>query len=431
MNNGAGQFADVSAIAGFDLPDDGRALAQVDWDDDGDLDCWISNRNGPQLRFLENRTNELSTDRHFLKVHLVGVDSNRDAVGARVTLFLRGDLDRPLTRTVRAGDSFLSQSSKRLHFGLGVRSEIDRLEVTWPAGATQVVREPKSDTTISITEGSQGLTYQPQSARRIAQSAADVVDHGAADDSEKSKTVCFSMIALPARTYRDMAGTDRLFLQPSFALNSVQPDLAANAPGKRGPRLVLVNLWASWCSPCVEEIKEFTAREDELRKRGVDVVALSVGGLGEQVSGEAESQLLSEIGFPFRRGVADESLIAKLQMLNDTLLEVREPLPIPTSFLIDKKRRVLIVYKGPVSVDELLDDLQRIQVKTTNEWRAATVPFAGTWITSPKRRHLFHFVEQLTDRGFLDEARDYVQRNPDMFVNDKRWPKLQRRLVKP
>ena len=132
----------MSAIAGFDLPDDGRALAQVDWDDDGDLDCWISNRNGPQLRFLENRTNELSADRHFLKVHLVGVDSNRDAVGARVALFLRGDLDRPLTRTVRAGDSFLSQSSKRLHFGLGDRSEIDRLEVTWPTGATQVVREP-------------------------------------------------------------------------------------------------------------------------------------------------------------------------------------------------------------------------------------------------------------------------------------------------
>ena len=428
MNNGAGQFADVSAIAGFDLPDDGRALAQVDWDDDGDLDCWISNRNGPQLRFLENRTNELSTDRHFLKVHLVGVDSNRDAVGARVTLFLRGDLDRPLTRTVRAGDSFLSQSSKRLHFGLGDRSEIDRLEVTWPTGATQVVREPKSNMTISITEGSQELAYQQQSIRRIAESAADVVDNGTTADSKKSKTVCFSMIALPAKTYRDMAGTDQLLLQPSFALNSVQPSSASKA---RGTRLVLVNLWASWCSPCVEELKEFTAREDELRKRGIDVVALSVGGLEEQVSSGADSQLLSEIGFPFRIGVADESLITKLQMLNDTLLEVREPLPIPTSFLIDKKRRVLVGYKGSVSVDELLDDLERIQVKTTDEWRAATVPFAGTWVTSPKRRHLFHFVEQLTDRGFFDEARDYVQRNPDMFVNDKRWPKLQRRLVKP
>ncbi len=430
MNNGDGQFADVSAIAGFDLADDGRALAQVDWDDDGDLDCWISNRNGPQLRYLENRTNELSPDRHYLAVRLIGTESNRDAVGARATLYLRGDPSRPMTRTVRAGDSFLSQSSKRLHFGLGDSAELERLEVTWPSGTKQVVREPKTDMTISITEGSEEVVYQPRSERHMAHNSEGQIDNGSAVESGTSKTVCFSMIALPAKTYQDMSGIDALFLKSSLALNPVQPSSATNALGNRGTRLVLVNLWASWCSPCVEELKEFTARADELHKQGIDVVALSVGAMGQQASSEEESQLLREIDFPFRAGVADDNLITKLQMLNDTLLEVREPLPIPTSFLIDKKRRVLIVYKGPVSVEELLDDTQRIRVKTTDQWRAATVPFAGTWIATPKRRHLFNFVEQLTDGGFLDEARDYVQRNPEMFVNDKRWPKLQRRLIK-
>ena len=118
LNTGAGQYADVSAVTGFDLPDDGRALAQVDWDDDGDLDFWISNRSGPQVRYLENRSNN-QPRRHYVNVELVGTTSNRDGIGARVRVFLADDPDRPISRTLRAGDSFLSQSSKRLPIWLG------------------------------------------------------------------------------------------------------------------------------------------------------------------------------------------------------------------------------------------------------------------------------------------------------------------------
>ena len=50
------RFANVSAVTGLDLPDDGRAVAVVDWDHDGDLDLWISNRNAPRLRLLRTDT---------------------------------------------------------------------------------------------------------------------------------------------------------------------------------------------------------------------------------------------------------------------------------------------------------------------------------------------------------------------------------------
>ena len=80
LNTGGRQFANVSAISGLDLVDDGRAAACVDWDQDGDLDLWLSNRTGPQVRFLRN---DVPTSHHYLAVRLIGRTCNRDAIGAR------------------------------------------------------------------------------------------------------------------------------------------------------------------------------------------------------------------------------------------------------------------------------------------------------------------------------------------------------------
>ena len=66
--------------------------------------------------------------------------------------------------------------------------------------------------------------------------------------------------------------------------------------------------------------------------------------------------------------------VEKLQLLTDTIFELEVPLPIPASFLIDKRGRVVAVYKGPVTVDQLLADAAKLKVRTTDEWRAATLP---------------------------------------------------------
>ena len=85
---GHGRFADVSATSGLDLIDDGRGLAMTDWDADGDLDLWISNRNAPQLRFLRND----AAGGSWIALRLVGDGerTNRDAVGARVAVTVAG-----------------------------------------------------------------------------------------------------------------------------------------------------------------------------------------------------------------------------------------------------------------------------------------------------------------------------------------------------
>ncbi len=127
LNLGDGDFVDISSISGFDYIDDARALALTDWDLDGDLDVWLRNRTGPQLRFLENKLNE----KNFLSIKLQGTKSNRDAVGARVTV---RSGDKKLVQEVAAGSGYMAQSGKRLHFGLGDDTRIDDVEVRWPGG---------------------------------------------------------------------------------------------------------------------------------------------------------------------------------------------------------------------------------------------------------------------------------------------------------
>ena len=93
-------------------------MAVCDWNFDGSQDIWVSNRNAPRVRLLRNS----SRGGDWLALRLSGTLSNKDAVGARVVIDL-GD-NKLRSKTIRAGDGFLAQSSKWLHFGLGNKATI-------------------------------------------------------------------------------------------------------------------------------------------------------------------------------------------------------------------------------------------------------------------------------------------------------------------
>lgn len=97
LNTGAGQFANVSMVSGFDFPEDGRAVAICDWDGDGDQDFWVSNRTAPQLRFMQNQLADQQAA-NYVSFLLVGTESNRSAIGANVQIEL--DNSATLKRTV-------------------------------------------------------------------------------------------------------------------------------------------------------------------------------------------------------------------------------------------------------------------------------------------------------------------------------------------
>ena len=102
---------------------------------------------------------------HSLVVQLVGTRSNRSAIGARVTVHVAG---RRLVDEVRSGGSFCSQNDLRIHVGLGARSRADRVEVSWPSGATDTVAAVDGDQIVVIREGSGVLRRKPLDRRAVA-----------------------------------------------------------------------------------------------------------------------------------------------------------------------------------------------------------------------------------------------------------------------
>ncbi len=118
FRNEGGRFQDRTASVGTAIgrPRVGRALASLDFDRDGDLDLAISSSGGD----AELLRNDGGNDNGFIGLRLVGVNGNRDGVGARLTLELDG---RPWVDEVRAGSSYLAQNEATLYVGLGKHLE--------------------------------------------------------------------------------------------------------------------------------------------------------------------------------------------------------------------------------------------------------------------------------------------------------------------
>jgi hypothetical protein len=146
--SGGWRFAEAGARAGEALqePHAGRGAAVGDYDNDGDPDLIVQNSNeAPSLL-----RNDGGNARHWLGVRLVGRQSNRDGVGARVRVWAGG---RGQLAERRAGHSYLSHSDGRLLFGLGASPRADSAVVQWPSGRVDVLRDLAADRYVVVEEG--------------------------------------------------------------------------------------------------------------------------------------------------------------------------------------------------------------------------------------------------------------------------------------
>jgi hypothetical protein len=145
-NTGRG-FVDVSGQSGamFHEPWASRGMAIGDIDSDGRLDVVVTENGGP-IHILHNET---ESQNHWLTLNLVGHKSNRDAIGAVVKI-VTPQLEQ--YTTVTTCGSYLSSSDKRVHFGLGLQSTIKEIDIHWPSGITQTLRDLKSDQVLRVDE---------------------------------------------------------------------------------------------------------------------------------------------------------------------------------------------------------------------------------------------------------------------------------------
>jgi hypothetical protein len=149
-----GQFEDVSLQAGPGISDPvaGRGCAFGDFDNDGDLDIVVNVVNDfPQLIRCDSQTGN-----NWIKIRTIGTRSNRSGIGARLKCVTRvpGET-KPHEQIdeVRSGGGYLSQNDLRVHFGIGKAEKIDLLEIRWPSGQTDTLKDVKPNQLIFVKEG--------------------------------------------------------------------------------------------------------------------------------------------------------------------------------------------------------------------------------------------------------------------------------------
>ena len=228
-NNRDGTFSDISGAAGLDFPDDSRSFALADIDHDGRLEVILKNRNAPQLRVLRNAMKEIG---HSIAFRLRGQKSNRDAIGAAVTVEV-GDLRQ--TKYLQAGSGFLAQHTKELFFGLGNADGEIRATVRWPSGLTQAFENLPANRRIEIQEGLADFQAKP-----FAISPSSYAHAGAPVRAE----------ALPS-------SAETWLIEPLSAPDFSLPDLAGKAWTLQSFRghPVLLNFWSTASPACREQLR--------------------------------------------------------------------------------------------------------------------------------------------------------------------------------
>lgn len=295
LNRENGTFLDVSGASGIDSIADGRAGVFGDFDNDGDLDVFVSTIQGPAHLLYRNNVGQ---DSGALRVTLEGATgSARDAFGAVVRVRIG---DAVLTRIKAGGSGFISQNDPRLIFGLGDEASAKEVEVTWPGGAHEVFEGP----------------FQANTTQRLRQGTG------------RAETVEVQVANLPDPLTRAQAFARDLRIPiggalPDLAVRTMEGEATSLQAALTPGRQTIVNLWATWCGPCRVEMPELEALRPRLAAQGVDILGLNVDADPDaDVSGYAE-----EIGVGYPILVAGPDALEKIY--------AGDEVTVPLSFIVD------------------------------------------------------------------------------------------------
>ena len=381
LNTRDGRFAGVSALTGFDSPSDGRAMAMVDWDHDGDLDIWITQRTAPRLRFLRNDNHSAAKS---LRVQLHTPQGNLHGIGARVEL--TDNSGHRQIRSLRAGEGYLAQSSQTLHFGLGTKDAATSIKVRWPNGQTNTYQAPANTPWIRLTQNDpkvipvtatrSGLRTRPEEAPTLAA-------------PEVKRIIPHSPLPLPPVSFVDNKGDIRE-LKPT---------------GRR--RLIV--LWATWCLPCLQELTQLNEHREALAEQGLDIMTLNLDDISKPSAGRLMTvqRMLRRRKWTLNGGLATTSVMEIADAAREAILGRQWTWSIPSSILQDETGRLLAFYEGSPSLETLVSDTKNLFKKGHD--REHAVPYTGKWYVEPYPPDHLALATILKDKKKFKELAGYLK----------------------
>ena len=373
-NDCDGTFSEVSGAVGLDFLEDARSFALADLDGDGRLEVLLKNRNTPQLRILRNAMKEIGNSLAF---RLRGQKSNRDAIGAAVTVEADG---RRQTKYLQAGSGFLSQHSKELHFGVGKSSGDVRASVLWPSGLTQVFEHLPINHRIALQEGSSDFLATPF-AKTLFADPPSLETH----KPEACPSAVETWLVQP-------------LMAPEFSLS----DLQGNVTELRSLRgsAALLHFWSAASLASADYLRVVQKHLPALTAERFRFLSIN---LDDPPDFEKVRALASRETLGYPTLLATREIAGVYNILYRYLFDRRRDLPLPVSFLLDKDGLIVKVYQGFLNPETLALDASSIPKSEAERIRKA-LPFAGTLYQDVFQRNDFTYGVALFQCGYLDQA---------------------------
>jgi len=374
-NNRDGTFSEVSGVVGLDFLDDSRSFALADIDNDGRLEIILKNRTAPQLRILHNAMKDLGASIAF---RLRGTKSNRDAIGAAVTVEAGG---RRQTKFLQAGSGFLSQHTKELFFGLGKAADPVRATIRWPGGMTQVFEKLPVNHRVEMREGLETFLAKPF--------AVSPPSYATGPEPQKAEPLPRS-----AETW---------LVQPIHAPDFALPNLAGDTirlSSFRG-HVVLLHFWTTTAPGCLAELRLLESNLGKFSAHDLRLLCINVDD--PQDAGAVRL-------FAMQQGISAPILLASQEVagvyniLYRFLFDRRRDLALPTSFLLEREGMIVKVFQGPLDPNHLVDDI-RTMPDTPAGFVEKALPIKGTLYQKELlQRNNVTYGVALFQRGYFEQA---------------------------
>ncbi|MGZ5025233.1 MAG: tetratricopeptide repeat protein, partial [Chthoniobacterales bacterium] len=382
-NNRDGTFSDVSAAVGLDFIEDGRSFALADFDHDGRQEVFLKSRNAPQLRVLKNVVRDLPPSIAF---RLRGTTSNRDAIGAAVTIETSAGKQ---TRMLQAGSGFLSQHSKEIFFGLGEAKGTVDATIRWPSGLLQEAKNLPINHRVWVEEGLQTVKFE--AFRPVAQPSAVTSNLSADRERLPTRVETWLLAPVPARDFSlpDLSGKTRALVE---------------FKGKT----VLLNFWTAKSEECQADLASLEKYYSRWLSSGIQTLCINADNVPVNSNQGKTDQIDLDafmrgrrFSFPILRG--SEDVAAVYNILFRQLFDRHRDLSLPTSFLIDGEGSIVKVYQGRIDPEHVDQDLSRIP-RTDTERLARALPFPSKQYTLQFGRNHLSTGSLFYQRGYLEQA---------------------------